>query len=53
MRHRPHHPPYHHHVIAPLPRVRHLSRGVHFGLGIVGLCFVAMVAYWIRAGGMG
>ena len=53
MRDRPKHPPYHPHVAAPLPRVRRLSHGVHFGLGIVGLCFVAMIIYWIRAVGAG
>lgn len=53
MRDRPKHPPHHAHTPAPLPRVRRLSRGVHFGLGVVGLGFVAIVVYWLRASGVG
>jgi hypothetical protein len=33
--------------------VRRLSHGVHFGLGVVGLGFLAMVFYWMRAVGAG
>ena len=32
---------------APLPRVRRMSKGVHFGLAFVGLIFVGLLAYTI------
>ena len=51
MRHKPKNPPIHPHVEVPLPRVRRLSRGVHFGIACVGLFFVAMVVYWVRFAG--
>lgn len=51
MRHKPKRPPYHPHTPAPLPRVRRLSRGVHFGLACVGILFVAMIVFWMRAAG--
>jgi hypothetical protein len=47
MRHKPHHPPIAPHKAVPLPRVRRLSKGVHFGLACVGILFVAIVAYGI------
>jgi hypothetical protein len=33
--------------------VRRLSRGVHVGIAIIGLFFVAIIAYWIRFSGAG
>ena len=48
VRHRPKHPPIHPHVVAPLPRVRRLSRGVHVGIACIGFFFVAIIMYWIR-----
>lgn len=51
VRHRPHHPPIHPHAVAPLPRVRRLSRGVHVGIAIIGVFFVTMIVYWLRARG--
>jgi hypothetical protein len=32
---------------APLPRVRRMSKGVHFGLAFVGLIFAGLLAYTI------
>ncbi|MDB5220450.1 MAG: hypothetical protein JWO86_8377 [Myxococcaceae bacterium] len=32
---------------APLPRVRRMSKGVHFGLTFVGLIFAGLLAYTI------
>lgn len=32
---------------APLPRVRRMSKGVHFGLAFVGLLFAGLIAYTI------
>ncbi len=32
---------------APLPRVRRMSKGVHFGIAIVGLLFAGLIAYTI------
>ncbi len=32
---------------APLPRVRRMSKGVHFGLAFVGLIFAGLLAFVI------
>lgn len=32
---------------APLPRVRRMSKGVHFGIALVGLLFASLLAYTI------
>jgi hypothetical protein len=32
---------------APLPRVRRMSKGVHFGIAIVGLLFASLLAYTV------
>jgi hypothetical protein len=53
MRHKPKRPPYHPHPAPTLPRVRRLSRGVHFGLACVGILFVAIVVFWMRSAGGG
>ena len=53
VRHRPKHAPTHPHVVVPLPRVRKLSRGVHFGIACIGFFFVAMIVYWLRFSGAG
>lgn len=34
-------------VLAPLPRVRRMSKGVHFGIAFVGLLFASLLAYTI------
>lgn len=47
MRHRPHNPPIKPHEPVPLPRVRRLSRGVHFGLACVGVLFAGMLGFWL------
>lgn len=47
-RDKPHHPPKHPHEPAPLPRVRRLSAGVHFGLACIGLFFLVIGVYWYR-----
>jgi hypothetical protein len=32
---------------APLPRVRRMSKGVHFGMALVGLIFAGLIAYTV------
>ncbi len=51
MRHKPKRPPFKPHPPPTLPRVRRLSRGVHFGLACVGLLFLGMLGFWIWGSG--
>lgn len=32
---------------APMPRVGRMSKGVHFGIAVVGLLFAALIGYTI------
>ena len=52
MRHHPKRPPYKAPEPVTLPRVRKLSRGVHFGLACVGFLFLGMIAFWIWGSGV-
>lgn len=51
MRHRPKRPPHKPHKPAPLPRVRRLSKGMHFGLACIGVLFAGLIAVWIWGSG--
>ena len=50
-RDKPKRPPKKPQAPVTLPRVRRLSRGVHFGLACVGILFLGMLGYYIWGSG--